>query len=70
MPLQADGDGELAFLRLFGRLEHSRTPGVHRHRLLHEDVLARLHRRLEVLRTKSGRGGQNDHIDVALEHAW
>ncbi len=42
--------------------------GVHTHRLLHEDVFARLDRGLEVDGTEDRRGGEEDHVHVGLHH--
>ena len=58
-------DLELLLLGLLGRVQHLADAGhVHRDRLLGEDVLAGLDRRLQVVRAEPRRGGEDDVVDV------
>jgi hypothetical protein len=59
--------GELPGLGGLRRRDHlTHAGGVHRDGLLHEHMLARVDRRLEVDRPEAGRGGQDDQVDVFL----
>ena len=69
-PLQPDCDGQSALpCCLIGRQHAPDTGRVDRHWLLHENVFASLHGVLEVERSKTGRGGQDDQIQRALQQA-
>ena len=68
-PLRARDHREFSIVRGRGRLHHGADPGrVDRHRLLHEDVLATLHRRREVLRTETRRRREDHHVAVGADH--
>ena len=61
--LKAYAHFEILGLRLFrSGNDPANTGTVHRHRLLHEDMLTLAHRFLEMDGTHSRRGGENDHV--------
>ena len=67
-PLQADGDHEVLLLGLLvGGQNAADARRVDGDRLLHEDVLAGLDRRLEVHRPEAGRRGEDDQVDAAVD---
>ena len=67
-PLQADDHLEFLLVGHLRRLEtEPGTEGIDADRLLHEDVLAGLDRRIEMERAKARRRGQNHQIAM-LEH--
>ncbi len=69
MPLQSDADLQVLLLGDFVGGEHTADAWtVDGHRLLHEDVLARFDRGLEVKGSKARRRRQNHKIDIAAEY--
>ena len=67
-PAKASHEIEFLLLRFFDRrLGHSITCGIHRHRLLAEDVLSCLDRRSEVQRTEPRRSGEQHHVHSAID---
>ena len=68
-PHKAIHEREIFLLRLLHTLDHRAHAGrIHRHRLLAKDVLARIHRRLDVQRTEARRRREKHHIHAAVDH--